>query len=271
MTTIALPAPTSAPTAAARTFRRDLAAVPRALSGEWIKLSTVRSTAAIGWITLALGFVTSWAVATFVTDEVQTVAEVFIFSTVLTGVLASISGVLLFTSEAQHGTLAGTLTAQPTRWVVVAAKAVLAAGRGLWLGAAGIVGGTVGAVAGGLAWGDTSGMVRTTAWALVFTALAAVLGLGVGLIVRHGSAALTGVLVWGLVVENLLTVFLSDNVSRFLPFVAGNNLLAIEGEGAFAESAASILPRTVDALVFGGYTAAALLLGTVLLYRRDVD
>jgi hypothetical protein len=32
---------------------------------------------------------------------------VFVFSTVLTGVLASISGILMFTAEAQHGTLAG--------------------------------------------------------------------------------------------------------------------------------------------------------------------
>lgn len=252
-----------------RTGRDDFHAVPTVLRSEWLKLSTVRSSAAILWLTAFLGAFTSWAVATLVTDEVQTVAAVFVFSTVLTGVLASISGILMFTSEVQHGTLAATLTAQPARWVVVVAKTAMAAARGFWLGLTGLAAGTIGALLGGLTWGDTSGMAATTAWALVFTSLAAVLGLGVGMVVRHSSAALAGVLVWGLVVENLLTAFLHDNVSRFLPFVAGNNLLGIEGEGAFAESAASVLPRSVDALVFGGYAAAALVAGTVLLYRRD--
>jgi ABC-2 type transport system permease protein len=119
--------------------------------------------------------------------------------------------------------------------------------------------------------GDTSAMAATTLWALLFTALSAVLGLGIGMIVRHSSGAISAVLVWGLVVENLLTLFLPEQVSRFLPFVAGNNLLAIQADGAFAESAATALTRAQDALVFGGYTAAALIVGTVLLYRRDTN
>jgi ABC-2 type transport system permease protein len=256
---------------ALRTTRDDIKAVPQVVKSEWVKLRTVRSNTAIFWLTAALGAVTSFAVAKLVTDEVQTVAEVFVFSTVLTGVLASISGILSFTSEAQHGTLAGTLTAQPARWVVAAAKTVMAAARGFALGAAGMIAGALGAVAGGLDTGDTSGVAATVAWALLFTTLAAVLGLGVGMIVRNSSAALSGLLVWGLVLENLLTVFLSENISRFLPFVAGNNLLGIQGEGAFAESAQSMLSRTEDALLFGGYTAVALLAGTVLLYRRDTN
>jgi hypothetical protein len=256
---------------ALRTTRDDVMAVPQVIRSEWIKLSTVRSSAAILWLTAALGAVTSYAVAKLVTDQVQTVSEVFVFSTVLTGVLASISGILMFTSEAQHGTLSGTLTAQPARWVVAAAKAVMAAARGFALGAAGLVTGAIGAVAGGLEMGDTSGVAATTAWSLLFTTLAAVLGLGVGMIVRNSAAALSGLFVWSFVLENLMTVFLPENVSRFLPFVAGNNLLGIVGEGAFAESASSMLSRTQDALLFGGYTAVALVVGTVLLYRRDTN
>lgn len=131
--------------------------------------------------------------------------------------------------------------------------------------------GFVGAVVGGLGMGDASTMAATTLWARFFTALAAVLGSGVGMIVRHSSGAISGLLVWGLVVENLLTVFVPEQASRFLPFVAGNNLLAIEGEGAFAGNAALALTRAQDALIFGGYTVAALVLGTVLFYRRDTN
>ncbi len=254
---------------ATRTKLDDVGAVPAALRSEWIKLSSVRANRAILGLTTAVGGFVSWAVARFVTDEVQTVSEVFIFSTVLTAVFASVAGILLFSSEAQHGTLAAAFTAQPSRWVIVAAKAVMATTFGLVLGAAGMAAGFGAAVLGGLDLGDTSTMAATVLWALLLTALSAVLGLGVGMIIRHSSGAISGLLVWGLVVENMLTVFAPERLSRFLPFVAGNNLLGIEGEGAFAESMEVALTRTQDALVFGGYTAALLVLGTVLAYRRD--
>jgi hypothetical protein len=131
--------------------------------------------------------------------------------------------------------------------------------------------GYVGAVVGGLELGDTSGMAATTLWALVFTSLAALFGLGVGMIVRHGSGAISSLLVWWLVVENLLTLFLPATVSRFLPFFAGNGLLAIQSDTATADSIAVALSRPENALLFGGYTFALLIIGTVLLYRRDTN
>lgn len=256
---------------AGRSKSDDVKALPNVLRSEWIKLSSLRANKAILGLTTATGGFVAWAVATLVTNQVQTVSEVFVFSTVLTGVIAAVAGILLFSSEAQHGTLAGVLTAQPARWVIVAAKTMMATAFGFVLGAAGMAAGVGGAVVGGLELGDASAMAATTLWALLFTGLSALLGLGVGMIVRHSSAAISALLVWGLVVENLLTLFLSEQVSRFLPFVAGNNLLGIVGEGAFAESAATALTRAQDALVFGGYTAAAVLIGTVLLYRRDTN
>jgi ABC-2 type transport system permease protein len=256
---------------ATRSTRDDVTSLPAALTSEWIKLSSVRANTAILGLALGVGAFVSWACATFVTDEVLTVSDVFIYSTVLTAVFAAVAGILLFTSEAQHGTLATALTAQPARWVIVAAKTMTAATFGLVLGAVGMVAGVGGALLGGLDRGDTSTMAATTLWALLFTALSAVLGLGVGMVIRHSSGAISGLLVWGLVIENLLTVFVPEQVSRFLPFVAGNNLLAIEADGAFAESAATALTRAQDALLFGAYTVAALVAGTVLLYRRDTD
>lgn len=244
-----------------RSGRDDTRAVPPVLHSEWIKLTTIRANKAILALTVAVGALVAWSSAVFVTDEVQTVSEVFIFSTVLTAVFASVAGILMFSSEAQHGTLATALTAQPARWVIVAAKTIMAAAIGLVLGAAGMIAGFGGAVVGGLSMGDTSTMAATIAWALAFTTLSAVLGLGVGMVVRHSSGAISGLLVWSLVVENLFTVFLPEQISRFLPFVAGNNLLAIKGRGAFAENAALALTRVQDALIFGGYTAVALVVG----------
>jgi hypothetical protein len=155
--------------------------------------------------------------------------------------------------------------------VTAAAKTVMAASRGLWLGAAGMTAGFVGGLLGGLEIGSAGTIVETALWTLLYTSLAAVLGLGVGMLVRHSSTALAGVLVWGLVLENLLTVFTPESASRFLPFVAGNNLLGIVGTAAFAEDVTYALSRPQTGLVFAAYATAALLAGTVLLYRRDTN
>jgi ABC-2 type transport system permease protein len=193
----AAPVATTSYCAASRSTSDDVESIPKVLKSEWIKLSSVRANKAIFGLTTAAGGFVAWAVATLVTKEVQTASQVFIFSTVLTGVFAAVAGILLFSSEAQHGTLATALTAQPARWVLVAAKTMMAAAFGLVLGAAGMAASFGGALLGGLALGDTSAMAATTLWALLFTALSAVLGLGIGMIVRHSSGAISAVLVWG--------------------------------------------------------------------------
>jgi hypothetical protein len=278
MTTMTLPsttAPTTpataAPTPVTRSTRDDIKALPTVLRSEWVKLASLRGNRAVLALTVIVGGFTSWSVATLITDEVQVVSEVYIFSTVLTAVFASVVGILLFTSEAQHGTLAATLTALPARWLVAASKTVTALCLGLVLGATGMAAGFLGAVVGGLDLGDTSTMAATTMWALLLTVLAALLGLGVGMIVRHGAGAIAGLLVWWLVVENLLTLFVPAELARFMPFFAGIRLLGIDADTDTPAALAVALTRPQDALVFGGYTAIALVIGTVLLYRRDTN
>jgi ABC-2 type transport system permease protein len=265
------PPPERSAPVAVRSRRDDLAAFPAVLTSEWIKLSTVRSTRAITVLTGAIGIVATWATAALVEDEVLVVADVFVYSTFLTAVIAAIASILLFTSEAQHGTLATALTAQPARWLLVAAKTVTALGTGLRLGVLGMVTGFAGGLLGGLELGDTSGMAATAGWALTFTALASVLGLGVGMVVKHSAAAISGLLVWWLVVENLLWAFLPATISRFLPFYAGGAVLGVEVDTATPETLAVALTRTQDALVFGAFAALALVAGTVLLHRRDTN
>ena len=133
-----------------------------------------------------------------------TIGNTFLVSSWLTTLFAVVAGTLLFTSEVQHGTLAGALTARPSKPIIVGAKAFIAAVLGFAMGALGIVGGLVGGLASGMDTGDMSGAVSGVAWALVLTTLASVLGLGVGLIVRHSAAAVTSVLVWALAVETLV-------------------------------------------------------------------
>jgi hypothetical protein len=254
-----------------RTSGDDLKAVPNVLRSEWIKLSSLRSNRAILLLTAAAGGFSAWAVATLVKDEIQTVAQVFVYSTVLTAIFATVAGILLFTSEAQHGTLGSALSAQPARWIVAAAKTAVAIAIGLVLGAAGMITSIGGAFLGGLDLGDGRGMITTSLWALTYTALAAVLGLGVGMIVRHSSGAISGLLVWGLVIENLLALFVPASAFRFLPFYAGDNILGIASDFATPESLAVAFSRSENALLFGAYAVAALIIGTALLYRRDTN
>jgi ABC-2 type transport system permease protein len=207
----------------------------------------------------------------FVTDEVLVVAQVGFYWTSVTSMLAAIGGVLLFGSEVQHGTLAGAVAARPARWIIALSKTLTAAALGLVVGAAGLAAGFGGAALAGLDMGDTSALPATIAWALLFTTRSAVLGLGIGMIVRHSTAAIGGLLVWGFVLENLFNLFLRVEISRFLPFFAGNKLLAYANDFDTPQALAVALTRPECALVFAGYTALALVAGSVLLYRRDTD
>ena len=252
-----------------RTTGSDARAVVAALKSEWIKAVTVRTNLTILALALGGGLAVSWAVSVFVTDRVQYVADVGFLWTGVTAMLAAIAGVLLFGSEVQHGTLASTLAARPARWIIMLAKTLVAATIGLVLGAAGVAAGFGGAVIAGLEGGDTSSVATTIGWALLFTTLSAVLGLGISMVVRNSTAAIGGLLVWSFVVENLFRLFLADEIARFLPFVAGNHLLNDDSGFASADALAVALTRPENALVFGGYTLVALVIGTVLLYRRD--
>jgi ABC-2 type transport system permease protein len=259
---------------AIRSRRHDVAAVRAATRSEWIKLRTLRSNAAILGFTGLIGVVMSLVLAVIVkTDpydhEPFTVADTFIVSTWLTTVLAVVMGSLLFTSEVQHGTYANAVAARPARWVTLAAKTTVAAGFGLAMGAVGMAAGLGGALVGGIESGDTSMMPATAGWGLLLTTLAAPFGLGVGLIIRHSAAAVSTALVWTLVIENLIRSVAPATVSRFLPFSAANGLLGTTPGADDSEIFAVALSRVQDALLFGGYTVAALTMGTALLYRRD--
>ncbi len=266
MTTLATSplAETRTPAEAHRTASGRRPGLTAALRSEAVKLTTVRSYRAIAALTVLVGGFASFAVAALVTDEVLTVAGVFSFSTVFTAVFAAVAGILTITTEAEHRTLPQTYAAQPRRHIVITAKTVTVTVFSLALALAGLGAGVLGAAIGGIEIGDTSTMPATIGWSVGFAALAGLLGLGIGLIARHSAAAISGLLVWWLVVESLVTVFVAARYARFLPFVAGNGMLGIidEEEGiAFAPAA--------SALIFAGYAALALTIGIIVAHRSD--
>lgn len=248
--------------------RGTLAAV---VAAEWIKATTVRTHKVLLATTAIVGLVLSWAVSRYGPEAAPTVIDVYQYPTLLTAVLAAVAGILVLTAEVQHGTLAAALAAHPSRWPVVVAKAVVVAGLGLLLGAVGMVSGVVGAVAAGLPVGATAGVPSTVAWGLLYTVGSALLGLGVGLVVRHSAGAVAGLLVWWLVVEALVVQFAPATVVRFVPFDTGFRTLGIESELDVAGVAASGVSNALHATIFWAWVVAVLALGAALLVRRDAD
>lgn len=247
-----------------RTPARPLSRFGAALRSEWVKLATVRSPRVIAALTIVVGGFAAFLVARFVTDEVITVANVFGFSAVFTAVFAAVSGILIYTADAENHTITQTFAAQPRRSVVVGAKAAITAGFTAMLGLTGLAAGALGAMLGGVEAGDTSTMPSTIMWATGFAVLAGLLGLGIGLIARQSAAAISGVLVWWLVIENLVTAFASERLVRFMPFFAGNGMLDIVDEG---ERMAFDRPTTT--LIFAAYAIAALAIGALTTARTD--
>lgn len=250
-------------------------AVRAAMRSEWIKIRSTRTVPALvaltGVVGIAMSLILGTAVKTDPYDHLPfTVANTFYVSTFLTTLFAIVAGTLLFTSEVQHGTLGGVLTARPARRVVVIAKAVAAAGLGLAMGAIGLIGGLAGGLIGGIDGGDFTGAGSRVAWGLVLTTMAAVLGVGVGMIVRHSAAAVTAVLVWALAVENIIGGFAPVRVSRLMPFSAAHGLLGTRSATDTAESLDAAFTSAGNALLFGTYTAVAVAVGGWLLARRDV-
>ena len=262
---------TSTSTSTDPTTRRDLVAAVRS---EWIKVRSVRSTPLLVGLAGAVGVGMSVILGRVVKDDPYdhlpfTIGNTFLVSTWLTTLFAVVAGVLLFTSEVQHGTLTVALTTRPSKRIVVGAKVVVAAALGLTMGAVGIVGGLVGGIASGMDAGDMSGAASGVAWALVLTTLAAVLGLGVGLLIRHSAAAVTSVLVWALAAETLVRGMTPPEVSRLMPFSAAHGLLGTRSATDTAETLAAGLSNVGNAAVFACHAIVAVTVGAVALSRRD--
>ena len=179
---------------------------------------------------------------------------------------ASMIGVMAITSEYRHGTIRSTFLLTPKRYRVVAAKVVAS----LLMGAA------FGLVAIGLSFGIGYAILRARGidFALtqnevlllvfgtpVMAAAWAVIGLGIGAILRNQVLAIIGLTVWAMVVENILRG-LVPSVGKFTPTGASAAIVGDPSEHVLRAAAGAPL------LLF--YAAAIVLAGAWLVARRDV-
>ena len=93
------------------------------------------------------------------------------------------------------------------------------------------------------------------------TAAWAVLGVGLGAIVRNQVFAVIGLIVWAMVVDNLLRGLI-PSIGGYTPVGASAALVADPGD--------YVLAATAGALLLLGYVAACVAGGSFALARRDV-
>jgi ABC-2 type transport system permease protein len=177
-------------------------------------------------------------------------------------------GVLVMAGEFRHNTATSTFLISPSRGRVVRAK----------LAAASIVGAALAVVASALTlaialpWlasrdvdvailgGDVAPVLLG---GIVATSLFALVGVGIGSMVRNQTAAVAGAAVWVVVVEGLLVSFAPD-VGRWLPGGAASALSGV------ATASGGLLPTWGAALLLTVYGLAFAAAGTRFVLQRDV-
>jgi ABC-2 type transport system permease protein len=195
---------------------------------------------------------------------------VFGWGTTIGALFGALVGAIGITAEFRYGTIRPTLLANPDRTRTVLAKTGAAAVGGLVVGllAAGLVAaiGSVGFAVRGipitLGAGDFAQMIVGGAAA---AALWAVIGTGVGTLVRGQIAAVGGLCVWLLLIETILI----GNVPAAAKYTPGAGAGALAGLMPNAGTATLLVPA-LGAVLLAAYAAGAGGLGLAALERRDV-
>jgi ABC-2 type transport system permease protein len=189
----------------------------------------------------------------------------------LSQIAAGLLGVLAITSEYGTGMIRATLTAVPQRRLLLAAKALVLTAVTLATMTAASLGAYL-AFQAFLPVGDpmhttlaTPGVLRAVIGAGLYLTVLALLGFGLGAVLRS-SAGATGALLGILFVPTLLAALLpkswQDTVGGYLPMNAGDAVYSLRHQ-------AHTLYPWAGLGVFCLYAAAALAAAFILITRRD--
>jgi ABC-2 type transport system permease protein len=243
----------------------------RQLRSELLKLRTTRTFWAL--VGTAVGLVVLITVLTLALDtKLNTEGDVRgVLSTAgASGLLLLVLGAVFSAGEYRHGTIAWTLLVTPNRLRVMAAQALACAVAGAVVGVA--IAALTAAIA--LPWLaakdaaslSTGQLVGLFGGGVLYTALAAALGAGMGAVLRNQVVAIVLVLVLLFVVDPAIAA-LVEGYDRY----SLSGLEAALIGGTAEESRADELPPFwLAALLWAAYTAVLVGAATVLTSRRDI-
>jgi ABC-type transport system involved in multi-copper enzyme maturation permease subunit len=238
------------------------------LRSELLKQRSIPTTlflflAMIGFVALAVALhVLALGAASLSTHSRQ--LEVFQVGTRAGMLFAALVGAIAITAETRYGTIRPTFLATPRRGPVLIAKLAVSGLIGIVFGllAEGLMAGaaTIAFSARGIGNQLTGGdYVQLLIGGAAAAALSAVLGVGIGALVRNQVGVLVGLCTWMFFVESVSSSFI-PRVARFMPGGLG---LALAGN-------VEKLSATVALLVLVLYAAAMSAAGWAATLRRDV-
>ena len=245
---------------------------PQVARMEWIKLRSLRST----WWVLAATVAGAVGIAVAVGVNIEDAAA-DLTNNALAGIslgllLVGVLGVLVMTGEYSSGTIRTTLAAVPNRPLLLAAKAAVFAVVAL---AAGEAAGFIAFFAGGAALPagiagpslGQPGVLRAVMLSGAGFCLVGLIGLGLGVMVRHTPAAIA-VLVGGVYVVAQFVAVLTHSLMAYLPIaIVANSLTVVR---PVAEDQVAFLSPWAGLGMLCLYAAGTLGAGAWLLARRDV-
>jgi ABC-2 type transport system permease protein len=245
--------------------------VTRLLAAEVLKVRTTRTFWGLAGATLAL-VALAVILPLALNDDFADESDVrsLLSSAGASGLLMLVLGAVFSAGEYRHGTIAWTLLVTPVRLRVMSAQAL----------ACGLVGAVVGIAATaftavvGLPWleardaftlstGDVLGIFLG---GILYSALAAAFGAGLGALLRNQIAAVVLVLVFLFVVDPVL-VALIDGYDKFSLSGLGTSITGGTEEDFGGED---LLPFGVAALIWAAYTAVLVGAAALLTSRRDI-
>jgi ABC-2 type transport system permease protein len=246
---------------------------------EWLKLRSIRSTAWIllvftaGMIGLAILAMSQehWASTPASQRAVFDPTNQGFTGLALGQLALGVLGVLAITSEFSSGMIRATFAAVPRRPLLLAAKAAVLAAVTLVAGevlafAAFAVGEVVLRSPAPHATLGQPGVLRAVLMAGAYPGLIALIGLGLGAIIRHTAGAISAVVGILFVLPLLLLPLgnsIQHSVGRFLPMIIAENSVT-----AVKPVPHSLSPGLGFAMLCL-YAAVALVIGGVVLARRD--
>ena len=246
------------------------------IRSEQIKLRTVVMHWVLLVIALAFPLVISLLTAFFNGDDgsydSRSVIEVLTGTSFVAVLLIGVTAAASVTGEFGFGTIRPTFTATPKRARVVVAKVVVLVAVALMVQITVVLVGSLGgaAIAEGrgasIDLGSVDAGYNALIGSVVLAALMAVLGIGIGLLIRSTPAAVAAIILWPLLVENLLggllgLIFDNSGVAAWMPLRAGFSMATLEPFDGPS--------RLVAGIYFGAVSLAVLALGTWSVRRRD--
>ena len=244
-----------------------------AIRSELLKLRTTRTFLGIVIATLGLIALIVGASAAATPYEAQDVPGVDLLDAAgLAQPFALVLGVLAISTEFRHGTITPTLLATPDRLRLMLAKLAAHGGAGLILGAV-AYGLAALLLASILPLRDispelpVSDALKMTAGGIAGVALLAMLGVGIGAVIRNQVGAVIGALAWLFMIEPLLTA-----IPKVGSWVEDYGVGAAMGAvGNSTVDSGDKLGQVTGGLALLIYAALFAIVGLVLLRRRDVS